>query len=305
MLKAFSILVISLTSLATTFELSLAQETWHTKKIDNNAQAYDLVPDFRKYAVNGLPEGKIAVGGEAASIAKAWYSRPTTRYDHGILGDNIEGGSLVVIDAGQNRHEVILPQNEVFEDITPRLADLDGDGQTEVITIQSSLTKGASLAIYKLTTSGLILAAQTPYIGLSHRWLNIAGIDHFSGNKSLDIALVVTPHIGGRLDLYSYSGGHLYRLISEQGFSNHFIGSREQRLSASFASTTPGKFDLAIPSADRKSLMIMSVGASGWIQKGVATLPAAINTAIGVVGKGGDVEFTLGLANDSVYLITK
>ena len=41
-----------------------------------------------------LPDGRIAVG--QRDIARAWLAEPTTRYDHGILGDKIEAGSLLI-----------------------------------------------------------------------------------------------------------------------------------------------------------------------------------------------------------------
>ena len=300
-MKWFPFLVLFLAS----SQFANAQQAWQIKPIDSNSVSLDIVVDQRIPAIDGLPDGRVTVGGKGASISKTWYTRPTLRYDHGILGDNIEAGALIAIDSKGKRHEVVLPETEVFEDITPRLVDLDGDGTTEIITIQSSISKGASLSIYQITTRGLVRVAYSPYIGLSHRWLNIAGIDHYSGNKSKEIAIVVTPHIGGRLDLYAFSRGKLYKLMSEQGFSNHFIGSNEQRLSASFPSDIAGKINLALPSADRRSLMIMSAGATGWVQTGIASLPSPINRAIGVSGKGNKAKFTLGLANGSVYSVFK
>ncbi len=300
-MKWFSFLVSFLAS----SQIVGAQQAWQVKQINEFSGPSDIVADQRVPAIDGLPDGRVAVGGKNATIRKAWYAQPTLRYDHGILGDNIEAGALIAIDSKGKQHEVVLPETEVFEDVTPRLADLDGDGTTEIITIQSSISKGASLSIYQITASGLARIAHNPYIGLSHRWLNVAGIDHYSGNKSKEIAIVVTPHIGGRLDLYAFSAGKLYKLMSEQGFSNHFIGSNEQRLSASFPSDIAGKFKLALPSADRRSLMIMSAGATGWVQKGIASLPSPINTAISVTGKGDKAKFTLGLANGRVYSVFK
>ena len=84
-----------------------------------------------------LPDGRIAsrAVGERGDIDQAWYAAPTTRYRHGVLGDRIEAGALVVISATGEARWLTLPSHEVFEDITPRLADLDRDGTTEVITI--------------------------------------------------------------------------------------------------------------------------------------------------------------------------
>jgi len=47
-----------------------------------------------KLPENALPDGGMAIATDA--IARAWLAEPTTRYDHGILGDKIEAGSLVI-----------------------------------------------------------------------------------------------------------------------------------------------------------------------------------------------------------------
>lgn len=75
-----------------------------------------------------LPAGGIAEA-KGNGPVRAWYEKPTKRYDHGVLGDAIEAGSLVVFDNAGRKYEVVLPETFVFEDITPRIADLDGDGE--------------------------------------------------------------------------------------------------------------------------------------------------------------------------------
>jgi len=281
-----------------------AQQAWNIKQLDATSMPKNIVPDTRAKAPKGLPDGRIATAGGSATIRQAWYSKPTRRYDHGILGDTLEGGSLVVVTKGGKKLEYTLPGNLVFEDITPHLSDLDGDGKTEVITIISSFSKGGSLGIFQVSANELELRTQSPYIGRSYRWLNIAGINRYSGGRSPEIAIVVTPHIGGRLDLYKFNGTKLSRTVSAQGFSNHFIGSREQRLSASYKEASGNKFNLALPSANRRSLKIMTVAANGWQQIGSATLPSPISKAIAVSSSGKNVKFTVGLSNGSVYSVS-
>jgi hypothetical protein len=209
-------------------------------------------------AAGRLPDGgtaRFALG----NIRAAWYSAPTSRYDHGVLGDAIEGGALTVETPDGARSELLLPETEVFEDITPRLADLDGDGNAEVVTILSSLKKGGSLAIYALRGGKLALAAKTHFIGQTHRWLNIAGIADYDGDGRPEIALVKTPHIGGELQFWRFSNGRLTRVAALQGFSNHFIGSRAQGLSATLDANRDGRPDLAVPSADRRALHVVAL----------------------------------------------
>jgi hypothetical protein len=208
------------------------------------------------YSADRLPDGGIARFG-SGNIRAAWYTAPTTRYTHGVLGDAIEGGGLAVQTAQGVQVQLTLPESEVFEDITPRLADLDGDGNAEVISILSSVQKGGSLAVYSLRADKLVLKAKTPFIGRPNRWLNVAGIaDYGSG---LTIALVKTPHIGGELQFWQLSGNRLARIEALEGFSNHFIGSRALNLSATLDTNGDGALDIVVPSADRRALRVITL----------------------------------------------
>jgi hypothetical protein len=57
-----------------------------------------------------------------------------------------------------------LPETEVFEDLAPRLADLDGDGKAEIIVVQSHRDLGARLAVYGLTPDGPMHALSQPHL---------------------------------------------------------------------------------------------------------------------------------------------
>ena len=83
-----------------------------------------------------LPDGKVATGN--GEIARAWLAEPTTRYDHGILGDKIEAGALVIETRDGKRQTVRLKDDAVFEDLKPRLADLGRDGHDEIIVVKSN-----------------------------------------------------------------------------------------------------------------------------------------------------------------------
>jgi len=282
-----------------------ATQFWQITQLDASQFPLGIVNDKRARSLNDLPDGRIATNPEKGTIEKAWYSQPTNRYGHGILGDGIEAGGLVAVTANGLRVEYELPKTEVFEDITPRLADLDGDGTTEIITIISSLRLGASLGVFQVKNNRLQRLAQSSYIGLANRWLNIAGIADYTGSHSKQIAIVVTPHIGGRLDLFTFDGNALQRIATHQGFSNHVIGSREQRLSASYLSQDGKRMILALPSANRKALRMMSYSSHSWSQLGEVALPAPIDKAIIATGRGDNVEFTLGLSNGTVYSVTR
>ena len=112
-------------------------------------------PPELQTAPDGIPNGTIAYA-DGDGITSAWYSQPTDRYPHGALGDTGEAGALVVQDVYGHRVTVALPTDQVFEDLTPRIADFDGEGRNEVLAIRSSLRAGAALVAYDLAGSSLI-----------------------------------------------------------------------------------------------------------------------------------------------------
>ncbi len=155
-----------------------------------------------------------------AEIVSARYADPTGRYDHAILGDAIEYGTLEMRLRDGRKLRVVLPEARVFEDIAPRLADLDGDGAPEIITIETSLTKGARLAIYG--EAGLIAA--TPFIGRTHRWLAPLGAADLDGDGKMELAYIDRPHLARVLRVWRFEEGTLTHVADRKGLTNHRIG---------------------------------------------------------------------------------
>lgn len=242
-------------------------------------------------AQSRLPDGGTARTG-GSGVTQAWYVAPTTRYRHGVLGDATEAGGLAVRDASGGQHVYMLPEDSVFEDITPRLADLDGDGGAEVIVVRSYLTRGAALAVFGIRNGELVRIAETAPIGQAARWLNPAGIADFTGNGRPEIAIVKTPHIGGRLEFWRLNGGSLSRVAALNGFSNHVIGSRSLGLSAIVDVDGDGIRDLVVPDATRTALV--AVGLAGGRARiiGRAGVPAPVT---GNLSSGGQ-QVSAGLA---------
>lgn len=155
-----------------------------------------------------------------AQITHAEYADPTPRYAHGVLGDAVEWGTLVVTLENGNRLRATLPETAVFEDLTPRLADLDNDGDNEVIVIETSLTKGARLAVWDETGR----LAATPYIGRKNRWLAPVGAADLDGDGSVEIAYIDRPHLAKMLRIWRFSGNSLTHVTDIPGLTNHRIG---------------------------------------------------------------------------------
>lgn len=205
-----------------------------------------------------LPDGGVAQHGEW----RAWYAGPTDRYRHAILGDDIEASRLVVHHA--STHQTLsysLPDTSVFEDLTPRWVDVDQDGQFELLTIKAYAAVGATLALYGLGEEALVPLGEAPAIGRSFRWLNPAGVADFDGDGQQEIAVIETPHIGGKLVLYHWDKAQ--RVITEErrtlGYSTHAIGARELDLMEVVDWTGDGVMDLVLPRQNRQTIAVVSM----------------------------------------------
>jgi hypothetical protein len=162
------------------------------------------------------------------TIVSAEYAEPTTRYAHGILGDAIEHGALslrIDCDGCARPRDVLirLPDTHVFEDVAPRIVDIDGDSLNEVMVVETSMALGARLAIYDET--GVVAAI--PYIGRTHRWLAPIGAADMDGDGRVEVAYVDRPHLAKTLRVWQFRDGELVLVAEKSGLTNHRIGERD------------------------------------------------------------------------------
>jgi hypothetical protein len=168
-----------------------------------------------------LPEMLVTIDTDSTTFAQ--YAKPTNKYLHGILGDRIEAEQLVVVEDGVF-YDLSLDSIYVFEDIRPRMYDVDNDNQLEYITLRTHVDRGAAIVIYKVVNDQLTELAAIDEIGISNRWLNIAAINDLDDNGTIDIAWVETPHIGGSLKVASFENDNIVIKDEVRGYSNHAIG---------------------------------------------------------------------------------
>ena len=260
-------------------------------------------PSSAQLPPDALVDGRVATG--TRDIARAWLAEPTTRYDHGILGDNIEAGSLVIETRDGARHVLRLTSDAVFEDLEPRLADLDMDGHDEVVLVKTYLKRGSTIAIVSARDGKYDIVAETPPLGAPHRWLDPIGIADFNGDGKPDIALVRQPHVVGSLEIWTWQDQRLFKVMEIADAANHIAGTRAIHMAAVGDFDGDGIADIAVPSLDRSRLRIIGFS-KGAHDIADIPLPSAVATNISLVKKAsGPPDIAAGLADGSLVLIRR
>jgi hypothetical protein len=252
-------------------------------------------------AANLLPQSRVARG--RRDIVAAWLAVPTDRYDHGVLGDRLEAAELHATDRNGAVARVALGPDMVFEDLKPRIADIDGDGRDEIFVVRSSRTRGAALVAYRRHADRLVLVAETPAIGRPYRWLNPVGVADFDGDGEREVAVVATPHIGGWLRLYGLDGARLVLEGESFGYSNHRMGSTRLGLSAIVDIEGDGKAEIILPDQSRQRLAVVRFDGKVFTQRWLARHDMEIATDIVLWRQDGRLYLAYGLGADRLILL--
>jgi len=258
--------------------------------IVNNAYSFELKLSASKPFIESsifetrpgqLPQSRLARS--KGRVSAAWLIGATRRYTHGVLGDSLEASGLIVETNAGKELRLNLPANRVFEDLEPRLIDLDDNSQSEIILVESDLKQGASLAVFGIVDGRIRKRSATPFIGTANRWLNPLGVGDFDGDGILDIALVETPHIGGILRLYRFTTPKLTLYAEFTGVSTHNLGSTELGL----GTVIPAQFRdwILLPNQSRRELMLLEYVDSKFQILARRRLPGSLQSTLVSIGK--------------------
>jgi hypothetical protein len=206
----------------------------------------------------------VATFAGAEQITSARYSEPVTRYGHFALGRPHEYAQLIAtIDTGDTLR-LALPADEVFEDLAPRLVNLNDQAPTQLLVIISSVRSGARLGLVGVAAGQLAIVAQSAPIGTPNRWMNPVGVADLDGDGEAEIAAVITPHIGGVLTVYRRDRERLVAIDSMTGFSNHVYGSAE--LGLSMPAQIGGQMHLLVPDVQRTAVRAIRLTDEGLVE---------------------------------------
>ncbi|WP_323001558.1 VCBS repeat-containing protein [Denitromonas sp.] len=222
-----------------------------------------------------LPHSTVTVG--RGPIRAAWLAAPTDRYAHAVLGDGLEAAQLRIESANGQTHVATLPATRVFEDLVPRLVALDGAGDDAVMVVESEAGAGAALTLWRFDGVALVRHAASDLIGQPNRWLNPLGAGDFDGDGQLDLAAVLTPHLGGVLTLYHITPPRLIPFARTGDVSTHRLGSTALGLGQ--VVRVGDRDALLVPDQHHRRLQLLRWDGQ-WQRLASVALPARIDGAL-------------------------
>jgi hypothetical protein len=249
-------------------------------------------------ALRALPDARL-LADETGRVLL--LSDPTERYSHGALGDGTEAASMTLIDAG-GRPRVIrrieFPQPAVFEGLAPIWSDWNRDGKREIVATLSSDRDGARLVLYDESGDTL---AESPAIGTGQRWRHAIAVAPFGPDGEMELAEVLTPHLGGVVQFLKWDRKRLQRVARISGFTSHVYGSRNLDLAAAGDFDADGHVELLLPTQDRARLSAIRRTPKGAERAWEVKLPAQLSSNLGgVTLAGGRMIVAVGLSDGTL-----
>ena len=185
-------------------------------------------------------------------------SGPTNRYKHGVLGDELEASGITLIETAPELRvirNIPIEAPDVVEGISPIWADLDEDGQREIVVTLSNNQGGARIAVFREDGS---LLAESPPIGQGYRWRHQVAVAQFQPDQPPLIVSIRTPHIGGVVEFFQLIAGRLEPVRETGGFSAHSLGSRNLDSAVAGDFNNDGIAELLAPEQSHTALGIIA-----------------------------------------------
>lgn len=215
----------------------------------------------------------------------ALYGAQTDRYRHGALGDTTEGSSLLVVDVATEtiEVEVTLDSQTVFEGLSPLVADIDGDGEAELITTVADSDAGARIRVYG--TDGTELATGPIY---GSGWRHQLCVAPFGPADLPELAVVRKPHVDRTVEFYRLAGGELEVTATAQGYASHTYGSRNLDGGLAADLDSDGLTELLVPTTDRQRLTALRRVDTGVVPSWSLPLDGSLVTNVTGIALEGD-----------------
>ncbi len=257
----------------------------------------DLVVGDRRLAIGALPDGTLLADGTDRVLL---LTEPTDRYPHGVLGDPFEASGWVIVDVrSMALVSSVRLDSDVIEGMSPMWVDLDGDGRREVIVTQSDADDGARIVVYR--EDGTLVASGAP-VGRGNRWRHQLAVGPLGPSGEIEIATMLTPHIGGILELYRLVDGELVSVARAGTYTSHAIGSRNLDMTIAGDFDGNGRPEVVVLGQERDRVIGIERRSDGLTVQWERSVEGRITTNLAVYQTEAGIALAAGTERGAVFM---
>lgn len=236
-------------------------------------------------AVDALPDARILVDENERLLL---LTTPTTRYRHAVLGDGIEAASITLVEtqpAPRVAQVIAIPEPAVVEGIAPIWTDLNNDGDREIIVTVSDKEQGAQLVVFNEAGEKI---ASSPAVGRGNRWRHQLVVAPFGPAGELELADVLTPHLGRVVEFFRLKDATLQLTADVSGYTSHKLGSRNLDMAVAGDFDGDQRVELLLPNAEFTEFGVVGRTADGAAVERTAPVGGVIATNVAAVAVDDD-----------------
>jgi len=238
----------------------------------------------------------------------AAFSRPTSDFSRGRLGDDLEarGVAIFVWDGRTVRlkSDFELPDGQVFEMLTPIITGTDGDGDPVLMLPVTEKNKGTQIRSYSYNKGRLRERRKGP-MSDEDQWIHILGSSIMGdGERTYLITSLVSEDDVGDLELYRLDLAQT-RIKLRSSVSTHLSGSRLLEGVLIGDMDRDGEIELLAPGKRRSSLVVYSLNRNRLKQKEIFNASKRIGTNLcpGDFNGDGISDIIFGLEDGTIVVL--
>lgn len=223
--------------------------------------------EIARLYLNALRDARPVVNSEG--LIALYTGATNERYIHGVLGDDFEAASLVVLNVSETEFGIVaqidLEGEDVFEGISPFWADINEDGTQDLVTTISNST-GTWIRVYLFDGEQFMeTVVDSPSTGQPNRWRHQLAFGAFGPEGENELVAVRTPHLGGIVEFFRYNAEtNTLDLAAEQaGYTSHVIGSINMDMAVGGDFNGDGQLEMILLSQDRTRVISVQHMADG------------------------------------------
>jgi hypothetical protein len=245
--------------------------------------------ELDRLALNALLDARPVVSSDG--LIAVYVNATDQRYVHGIMGDDIEGASLAILAVRDDQlievTRVDLTGEDIYEGLSPMWADINQDGRDDLFTTVSNGATGARIRAYLLVGEDenvrVVSEVDSLPIGQGNRWRHQLAWGQFAPDGGYALVDVLTPHIGGVVEFFVYTGTSLEIVAQRAGYTSHIINSRNLDMVVAGDFDGDGTPEIVVPTQDRTALAGIALTTEGAVEAWTVPLDGQVISNLSAV----------------------